>query len=243
MEKNIEFKQIILATDGESNVGSNPVIIAEEGHKSGVTISTIGIVDSLNKETPMTEIQNIALAGGGIWEMSDINSLTSAMSMVTMKSVHMTIEQAVNKELKQIVGTEFKDMHPSSRKKVTDIIDKLGDEINIKCCVVIDCSGSMVNKINISKHSIINLLRVLSSRKGKTSISVIGYPGVDNRLYDILCDFTENISELEEALIKIQTGGTTPTGPALDAAIKMLNGEITGLYADEEDALLRSNIV
>ena len=51
MEKHIEFKQIILATDGESNVGSNPVVIAEQGHKSGITISTIGIVDKLNVVT------------------------------------------------------------------------------------------------------------------------------------------------------------------------------------------------
>jgi len=245
MEKNIEFKQIILATDGESNVGPDPVMIAKQGHSSGITISTIGIVDEQNKEQPLTEIQNIALAGGGIWEMTDVKSLTSAMSMLTMKSVHMTIEQVVNKELKGIIGTELKDMHPDSRKKITDLMDKLGDEVNIKCCAVIDCSGSMSNKINISKQSILNILRVLSGRKGKTSVAVIAYPGSNGEMFDILCDFTEDIAELEEALLQIKAGGTTPTGPALEAATKLLNGEICETYfnRDTSDELLSSNIV
>ena len=57
MDKNIDFKQIILATDGESNVGVNPVMIAKQGYSNGITISTIGIVDEQNKEEPLSAPQ------------------------------------------------------------------------------------------------------------------------------------------------------------------------------------------
>ncbi|KNF07818.1 hypothetical protein CLPU_12c00910 [Gottschalkia purinilytica] len=245
MDKNIEFKQIILVTDGESNIGGDPTIIAKEGNERGVAISTIGIISNEEKEESLAEIQDIATLGGGVWEYTNIQELTSAMSMVTMKSVYKTIEEAVNKELKEIVGTELDEIHPSSRKKITDVIDKLGDEIDIKSCVIIDCSGSMKNKINIAKSSILNLLRVLNGRKGKTEISVIGYPGHKGQDFNILCNFTENIVELEKALQKIEIGGRTPTASALKAGIQLLvmDREDEDIEEFKEDGILSSNII
>ena len=244
MEKNIEFRQIILVTDGESNVGPNPVNIAKEAKNKGITISTIGVVNGMDRDKPLMEVKEIASSGGGLWELTDINSLSSTMSVVTMKSVYKTIEQAVNKELKEIMGTGLEDIHPDSRKKVTDIIDKLGEEITIKCCIVIDCSGSMANKIDIAKGSIINLLRVLQSRKGSTSIAVIGYPAENEYLCSVLCDFTKDIVELEEGLLKIDIGGITPTGPALKRAIELLikdENQANNEIEDEEESLVFSS--
>ncbi|RKD33885.1 VWA domain-containing protein [Thermohalobacter berrensis] len=245
MEKDIEFKQIILVTDGESNVGYSPVEVAQNANQKGVNVNTIGIVTGNKKEKPLAEIQEIAIAGGGLWELTNIKDFAKTIETVTKKSVYKTIEETVNKELKNLLGTELNDMHPTSRKTIIDIIDKLGDEIGIKTCIVIDCSGSMSNKINIAKKSIINLLRVLKERKGKTEIAVIGYPDGDYNLYRILCDFTEDIVELEKGIQKITTGGTTPTGPALQAAVDLLLGNEEKEFEDinTDESIFKDNIV
>lgn len=235
MDKTIEFRQVMLITDGESNEGIDPITAAKEGHRRGVTISTIGITDKTNDERPLSEIKDIAEAGGGVWELTNVQNLSMALSMVTVKSVYKTIEEAVNKELKDIIGTGLNDMPPQSRIKVTDMIDRLGDEINIKCCVVIDSSSSMTNKMSMAKKSILNLLRVLNQRKGKTEIAVISYPGKNQEQYDVLCEFTEDIVLLEESLNKILIGGNTPTGPAIKSAIELLcNNFNLGTNTEEE---------
>ncbi|WIV13052.1 VWA domain-containing protein [Proteiniborus sp. MB09-C3] len=235
MDKIIEFRQVMLITDGESNEGIDPISAAREGYEKGVTISTIGITDKTNDERPLKEIMDIAEAGGGVWELTNIQNLSTALSMVTVKSVYKTIEEAVSKELKEIIGTGLNDMPPQSRVKVTDMIDRLGDEININCCVVIDSSSSMANKISMAKKSILNLLRILNQRKGKTKVSVISYPGKNQGQYDILCDFTENIALLEESLNKILIGGNTPTGPAIKSAIELLSNDLNyGINVEEE---------
>lgn len=237
MDKIVNFRQILLVTDGESNVGCDPISVARDAYKAGITVNTIGIVNGVAGEKPMVEIQEIANVGGGVWELTDIGSFYKTMEMVTQKSVYKTIEEAVSRELRSILGTGLNDIHPDSRKKIISLIDKLGDEINVKCCIVIDCSGSMANKIDIAKKSILNLLRILKSRKGKTEIGVITYSGKGQSLYRVVCDFTEDIVELERELTKITVGGTTPTGPALKAAIDLFLG------GSKEDELLGSNIV
>ncbi len=250
MDGNVQFKQIILVTDGESNVGVNPVTVAKCANKKGIIISTIGIIEGKDKENPMAEVQNIADAGGGICEFTDINNFSKTMEMVTQASVYKTIEHAVNKELKDILGTEIKETHPESRKKITNIIDKLGEEVTLKCCIIIDCSGSMINKINIAKNSILNLLRVLRLRKGKTEIAVIGYPGREGENHTLLCDFTEDIINLERGFQNISVGGTTPTGYALECAMNLLlekkcgvNSEHDRLLKFDEEAILSDNII
>lgn len=219
----IEFKQIILVTDGESNEGVDPVLVARGSGAKNIAINTIGIVERETEES-MSEIKEIAEASDGVWEHTNIKDLNTTMSMVSMKSVLNTIEETVNKELKSILGSELEEIHPSSRKKITDLIDKLGDSSDIKCCVVIDCSGSMKRKIDIAKSSALNLLRVLSSRGGRTEVAVIGYPHRDKD-YKILCDFTSDIIELEKGLQQIKIGGRTPTGMALKGALNALEGK------------------
>ncbi len=240
MDKIIEFRQVMLITDGESNEGIDPITAAREGHSKGVTISTIGITDKTNDERPLSEIKNIAEAGGGVWELTNIQNLSMALSMVTVKSVYKTIEEAVNKELKDIIGAGLNDMPPESRIKVTDMIDRLGDEINIKCCIVIDASSSMANKIDMAKKSILNLLRVLSQRKGKTEMALISYPGKNQDQYDILCHFTEDVALLEDSLKKILIGGNTPTGPAIKSAVQLLSSSFN---EEREELVFKSMIV
>ncbi|WP_352418156.1 VWA domain-containing protein [Proteiniborus sp.] len=240
MDKIIEFRQIMLITDGESNEGIDPISAAKEGHAKGVTISTIGITDKNNDERPLKEIKDIAEAGGGVWELTNIQNLSMALSVATVKSVYKTIEEAVNKELREIIGTGLNEMQPQSRIKVTDMIDRLGDEINIKCCVVIDSSSSMTNKMSMAKKSIINLLKILGQRKGKTEIAVISYPGKNENQYDILCDFTEDITKLEDSLNKILVGGNTPTGYAIKSAVELLSNNMNFGFNVEEEIVFKS---
>ncbi|EOD01139.1 vWA domain-containing protein [Caldisalinibacter kiritimatiensis] len=236
MEKTIKFRQVILVTDGQSNVGCDPVEVARQANNEGIIVNTIGIVNDRQNEEPLLEIQRIAGEGGGVWELTDINNLSRTMEMVTQKSVYKTIEETVNKELKQILGEDIENIHPDSRKKIIDIIDKLGEEANIRCCIVLDSSGSMSKKINIAKNSILNLLRVLKGRKGKTEIAVIAYPGKKDQIYQIISGLTEDINELERKLSKIEVGGMTPTGLALKKAIEILIGV-------KQEEIVESNIV
>lgn len=235
MEKEVHFRQIILATDGKSNVGINPVIMAEKVHQKGITISTIGIIQGNECEEPMIEIENIARAGGGVSEVTDINNFSRTMEIVTQRSIYKTIEHAINKELRGILGTDLNESHPETRKKITKIIDKFGEEATMRCCVLIDCSGSMLKKVNIAKSSIINLLRVMKARKGKTEIAVIGFPGNDGEGNTILCHFTEDLIDLERGLQRITIGGTTPTGSALELAGKMLLNQDNSIELFEEE--------
>ena len=241
----IEFKQIILVTDGESNQGVDPVLVAKGSGFKGITVNTIGITDR-DREESMTEIKEIAEASGGVWEHTDINKLDTAMSMVSMRSVYNTLEETVSKELKHIMGSELEDMHPDSRKKIIQLIDQLGDNADIKCCVVIDCSASMKRKIDIAKSSALNLLRVLSSRSGNTEISVIGYP-YNSEDYKVLCNSTNNIIDLEKGLQAIKIGGKTPTGMALKGAIGLLEGSMISededIMSEFEDGILSENVI
>ncbi|QIB28059.1 vWA domain-containing protein [Caloranaerobacter azorensis] len=238
MDKKGLIRQIILVSDGESNVGINPIEVSKKAKELGITVSTIGIVNNRTKEKPLAEIQQIANQGGGIWEITDLENFSKTMEMLTVKTVHKTIQEAVNKELKNILGEGLEDFNPESRRKIIDVIDKFGEEIDIRCCIVIDLSGSMTNKISIAKKSIVNLLRTLKQRKGKTEIAVIGFPGTDYEFYKIICDFTEDIDELQKSLSNIATGGTTPTGPALKRAVEMLLGT-----AEVNKGMLAANIV
>ncbi|MFA5524705.1 MAG: VWA domain-containing protein [Tissierellales bacterium] len=240
MDKTIEFRQIMLITDGESNEGMDPITVAKEGHSKGITISTIGITNKIADERPLLEIKAIAEAGGGVWESTNVQNLTMALSMVTVKSVYKTIEEAVNKELKDLIGTGLNDMPPQSRNKVVDMIDRIGDEINIKCCVLIDSSSSMTNKMDMAKKSILNLFRMLNQRKGITEIAVISYPGKNQEQYDVLCKFTEDITLLEQSLYKIQIGGNTPTGPAIKSAIQLLSNNFDTELKTEEEMFFKS---
>lgn len=232
---NMEIKQIILVTDGESNVGVDPVHIAGKAQEQGIKISTIGIVNNKRKEKPLLELERIAEKGGGICELTDLGNLSMSLSRVTAKSVYGTIEEIVNNELNKIIDDDIKSVPPNSRKGIIDMVDRLGEEVPLRCLVVLDTSGSMGNKIEIAKKSIFELLRFLKERKGDTSIGVITYPGRQNNFYEVISNFTDDLSCLEKRFQGISTGGTTPTGPALEGAMDFIvNCKIKEFKVEEE---------
>ncbi|GFN35204.1 vWA domain-containing protein [Tepidimicrobium xylanilyticum] len=228
------LNQIIVVSDGQSNVGPEPSSIAELALNKGIRVNTIGIIDSQKDKSSIRELEDIAEKGGGICELTTLENLSLALSRVTMTSVYTTIEEVVKKELKSISNTDIYDINPAERNKIIDMIDKISNEISLKCLILLDASGSMKNKMDIARKSVLELLLFLQERKGENQIGLIVYPGEDG-YYQLLSDFTQNIDELKENMVKIHTGGTTPTGYALEGAIKMFN--------KEEDSVINEYIV
>lgn len=218
------LKQIILISDGQSNIGSDPSEMAELAAKEGIKVNTIGIIDNEENESPIMELENIAERGGGVCELTSLKDLSATLSRVTVKSMYETIEQMVSHELKEIIDMDIKEVRPSERYKFVKLIDKIGDEIDLRCLILMDTSGSMKKKIDIAKKSIFELLLFLEERRGKNQMAVSVFPGRAG-YYELLCDFTEDIDELRDRMKTIEVGGTTPTGPAIEGAIRIFGGE------------------
>lgn len=99
------MKQILLITDGCSNVGVSPVLAAAEAREEGITVNVVGVIDyGTIGELGSREIEDIARAGGGISQIVGTRQLAHTMQMMTRKTVVQTIQQAVNRELTQILG-------------------------------------------------------------------------------------------------------------------------------------------
>ncbi|SNT23478.1 Ca-activated chloride channel family protein [Anaerovirgula multivorans] len=221
--KEVVIKQIIVVTDGESNVGGNPVDAAKEAYRKNIIVNTIGIVDQKQEdEKPLTEIIDIAEAGGGIYEYTYIDDLYQTMQSVTYKTVNRTIQEAVNKQLKEMIGQNLDDMTPASRSKILNYIDTYSDEIAIQCCILMDTSSSMANKILSARYSILDLIDSFKNRKGKVSTAVIAYPGEAREGYRLVLNFDEDLKELERRLYEVKTKGTTPTAPAIHYAMEII---------------------
>jgi len=218
----MEIKQIIIITDGKSNIGIKPEEAAKEAANNGIAVSVIGIVDEMD-EGSLDEIKRIAEAGKGIFDLVTIDKLSYSMQMVTRRTVHKTIAEVVDMQLKEMIGESLQDIHPKFRGQIIEYIEKLSDESDLRCVILIDTSGSMAYKLDMVKYSTVNLLKSFSGRKGKSSIAVISYPGLNGELTRLISGFTDNPRELERFLKDIKAEGGTPTGPAIFRAIELFD--------------------
>lgn len=214
------LKQIILISDGQSNRGAHPGKMAELALEEGIRVNTIGIIDDDKNQMAIMELEDIAEKGGGVCELTHLNYLSETLSRVTINSIYTTIEQMVSQELKEIMDLDVKEVSPTDRYKFVKLIDRIGDEVDLKCLILLDASGSMKHKIHIAKKSILELLLFLEERKGKNEIAVSVFPGKEG-YYELLCEFTQDLDKLKNSLEVIQTGGITPTGPAIEGAINI----------------------
>lgn len=218
------LKQIIVISDGQSNTGPNPANMAELAFDKSIIVNTIGIVDNKENQLPIFELEDIAEMGGGICELTNLNNLSETLSKVTVKSVYSTVEEMVSQELKEILDVNIEDINPTERNKLVRLVDKIGDEIDLKCLILLDISGSMKRKIDIARKSIFELLLFLEERAGENYIGVIVFPSKDGH-FKLLCDFTTDIDILRKKIGVVETGGTTPTGFAIEGAIKIFTGD------------------
>lgn len=216
-----KLKQILLITDGGSNVGNDPVAIASMASEYGITINVIGIVDedSLG-EKGRSEVREIAAAGQGVYQFVHSTQLPKTVQMVTRKAMNQTIHQVVNKELRHILGDadQVETLPPEQRGKVVEVVEDLGERLEVDVLILVDTSASMTNKLPAVKQALRDLSLSMQSRIGANRFSLWTFPG-RNVHVEKKMDWSSEFASLEQMFTSISTQGTTPTGPALEEAL------------------------
>lgn len=231
------MKQIMLITDGCSNVGESPVMAAALARQEGITVNVIGIVDyGTIGEMGSAEISEIARAGGGMSRLSGTEKLAQTMQMMTRKTVVQTIQHAVNKEIREILGgSEMEDLPPDKRSQVVEVIDELSENSPLEVALLIDASASMKPKLSAVEDAIRDMMLSLGSRKGHSRLAVFHFPGKHSGEDAVLdLDWTTNLSSVRSIFQHLAMRGATPTGPAIMKVIEFFHyGKLKG-HSDEE---------
>jgi len=255
------MKQIILITDGCSNVGVSPVVAAAHALEEGVVVNVIGVIDEGEiGERGATEIADTARAGGGLSRIVEPKQLTHTVQMMTRKTVASTIQQVVNKELKQILGSGggLGGLHPEKRAQVVRAIDELGETTPLRVALLIDASASMKPKLAAVEDAIRDLMLSLQARKGASEMAVLHFPGSGGEDTQLDMPWTSELTKARKLFAKLAMKGTTPTGPALIQALRYVletdrsaaeereeprYRQPDGNHQDAEDGELRDYIV
>ncbi|KAA0543701.1 VWA domain-containing protein [Bacillus sp. BGMRC 2118] len=215
------IKQILLITDGCSNQGEDPIAMAALAREEGITVNVIGVMeqDTID-EKGMQEIEGIAMSGGGVSQVVYAQQLSQTVQMVTRKGMTQTLQGVVNNELKQILGsnTSMEDLPPEKRGEVMEIVDELGETVELEVLVLVDTSASMKYKLPTVKEALLDLSISLNARMGDNRFSVFVFPGKRKEVEKIL-DWTPRLESLSSVFPKLTSGGITPTGPAIREAL------------------------
>ncbi|EFM10875.1 MULTISPECIES: VWA domain-containing protein [Paenibacillus] len=241
------MKQILLITDGCSNVGVSPVVAAAHAHAEAITVNVVGVVDRGDVgDFGATEIEEIARAGGGMSRLVNTKQLSQTVQMMTRKTVVQTIQMAVQKELKQVFGqTSIESLPPEKRGEVVRVIDELGETSKLRVALLIDASASMKPKLAAVEEAIRDLMLSLQSRQGASELSVFHFPGSaygEDCTLDL--DWTDNLGGVQSIFPKLQMRGTTPTGPAIMSVIDFYRqGDYGRKSRDETDGMMSDYVV
>lgn len=212
------MRQILLITDGCSNVGPSPVMAAAHARQEGITVNVVGVLDyGTIGELGGFEIQEIAKAGGGLHQIVGTPQLARTMQMMTRKTVVQTIQQAVNKEIQHILGGgTLEELPPDKRAQVVEVVDELAETSSLQVALLIDASASMKPKLGAVEEAIRDLMLSLKARAGESRLSVFHFPGRgsgEDIVKDV--DWTEDLDGARGLFGRLQMRGATPTGPAL----------------------------
>lgn len=216
-----KIRQILLITDGCSNQGEDPVAMAALAKEEGITVNVIGVMDQdIIDDKGMKEIENIALSGGGVSQIVYAQQLSQTVQMVTRKAMTQTIQGVVNRELQQILGRTqtMEDLPPEKRGEVMEIVDELGETVELEVLILVDTSASMKQKLPTVKEAILDLSISLNSRSGNNTFSLFIFPGKNTEVEKLL-DWTPKLQSLSSVFSQLSPRGITPTGPALRAAL------------------------
>lgn len=215
------LRQILLITDGCSNQGEDPVAMAALAREYGMTVNVIGVLDE-NERTNggLKEIENIALSGGGIHQLVYARQLSQTVQMVTRKAMTQTIQGFIHKELQTILGNdkEIEDLPPEKRGQVVEVVDELGETMDLEVLILIDTSASMQHKLPTVEDALLDLSISLHSRIGQNEYSLYAFPGKRKQVEQLM-DWTPQMKDIHKIFPKLSSGGVTPTGPALKEAI------------------------
>jgi Ca-activated chloride channel family protein len=215
------LRQILLITDGCSNDGEDPIAMAALAKEKGVIVNVIGVVENDTiGERGLKEIEDIASSGGGISQIVYAKQLSQTVQMVTRKAMTQTIQGVVNRELQQIFGEdeEIQDLPPEKRGKVMEVVDELGETLDLEVLILVDTSASMKTKLPTVQDALTDLSLSLSARNGANQFALYTFPGRRHETEKIL-DWSPRIEAIHKVLAKLSSGGVTPTGPAIKDAL------------------------
>lgn len=221
MNENMAFNQITLITDGFSNYGITPVEAARRALSANITVNVIGITDGSNLgRKGQKEVEEIAKAGGGLYQIVPLEEIAGTVQMVTQKAINKTIQQVVNSQLQQILGQDdLTSIPPSERIKVARMMDGMAEYSKLNVLLLIDQSSSMIRKMPKVKEAILDFQLSLQARAGQSNISILTFPGSTNYI-DIKIPWANDVQNIELLLYNLQPKGNTPTGPALLESIQ-----------------------
>ncbi|WP_019640010.1 vWA domain-containing protein [Paenibacillus fonticola] len=211
------MRQIMLITDGCSNVGESPVMAAALARQEGITVNVVGIVDyGAIGELGSQEIYEIARAGGGMSQLTGTERLAQTMQMLTRKTVVQTVQQAVNKELRQILGRDtIEDLPPDKRSRVVEVIDEFSESTPLQVALLIDASASMKPKLAAVEEAIRDMMLSLGARKGQSQLAVFHFPGPRSEDAVLDVNWTTDLGSVKAIFQRLVMRGATPTGPAI----------------------------
>ncbi|RYL88195.1 VWA domain-containing protein [Sporolactobacillus sp. THM7-4] len=237
--KNGTLKQILLITDGCSNQGEDPVAMAALAKEQGITVNVIGVLDRFDTEggRGLQEVEGIASAGGGISQIVQTRQLAETVQMVTKQAMTQTIKGVIDQKLNDILGESetVEDLPPEKRGRVMEVVDELGETVDLDVCILVDTSASMKNKLPTVREALTDLSMSLASRTGANQFCLYLFPGKRKSTQKVIT-WTPHLENIEQAFSKIGSHGVTPTGPAIKEALKSFNELAKTNWLDQDEA-------
>lgn len=240
------MKQIILITDGCSNVGIDPVVAAAQAQQEGIVVHVIGVIDQGEiGELGATEIAEIARAGGGMSRIVNSVQLSQTVQMMTRKTVTGTIQQVVEQELKAILGGggTLAELPPTQRGRVVQAVEDWSENVSLRVALLVDASGSMKPKLAAVQEAVHDLMASLRARTGDSELAVFRFPGIRGEDCQLELGWTNELAKVRNMFYKINMRGTTPTGPALLEAIRYVADKPGASPGEGKDGCLGEYIV
>lgn len=222
----LTFNQITLLTDGLSNNGMSPVEAAKKALNQNIIVNVIGIMSKDNIEkNGMVEVEAIASAGGGLFQIITVEQIAKTVQMVTRQAINKTLQQVVHSELCEILGSEdITLLSPEKRLKVTNVINNMAEHGDLNVLLLIDQSASMLSKMSKVKEAILDFQLSLYARAGESNFTVATFPGRYDYI-DIKIPWTNEVKNLDNLLYNLNPSGNTPTGPAIKASTQYFFGQ------------------
>lgn len=216
------LKQILLITDGCSNRGEDPAAVAALANQQGITVNVIGILEDDQSEQPegLQEVEDVALSGGGVSQLVYKQALSQTVQMVTKQAMTQTLQGFVNKELKQILGSNesLEDLEPEKRGEIMEVVEDMGETSDLEVLVLLDTSASMHDKLPTVKEALIDLSISLNARIGRNRFCIFSFPGKRKDIQKVF-DWSPELDAITTIFPKLTSGGITPTGPAIREAM------------------------
>ncbi|WAH39098.1 vWA domain-containing protein [Alicyclobacillus dauci] len=225
LSKEATIRQILVITDGCSNIGDDPIEAAARAHQRGIVVNVVGVVDKGDMGGQgRDEAMSIADAGGGMCRIVHPVDLSATAQMMTHQTMQMTLQQVVNQELLSVMGKTTEELPPAERSRVMQVVDKLEEEVALQLVVAIDMSASMKEKIPTVREAVRDLALSLQVRVGRAQVAVLSFPGQGDAPTKLIQGFAEQV-DMQEMEMSLQARGGTPTGPAIDHAVELMMNE------------------